>query len=85
VYTSASICGVRDFENELDTLDMIITMNNATIGAVNDPRTIENIQVGPYGDTRTPMKLMITDNAISAAHDFGVKTRLASSVIFFHF
>jgi hypothetical protein len=85
VYTNASSCGVKDLENELDIFEMTITMNNAIIGAVKDPRTIENIQLGPYGDVRTPTKLITTDNAISAAHDFGVKTCLASSVIFFHY
>jgi len=85
VYTSASSCGVKDFWNELETFDIIITMNSATIGAVNDPRTIENIQLGPYGAVKTPTKLITTDNKMSAAHDFGVKTRFASSVIFFHF
>jgi len=85
VYTSASSCGVKVFWNPLEIFDIIITMNNATIGAVNDPSTIENIQLGPYGDVRTPMKLMTADNIMSAAHVLGVKTRFASSVIFFHF
>ncbi|MEM2990332.1 MAG: hypothetical protein QXQ02_04025 [Halobacteria archaeon] len=72
-------------EIALDTLDSSMVKNRATMGAVKDPKTIENIQLGPYGAVRTPMKLIITDNATSAAHDFGVRTLFASSVIFFHY
>lgn len=53
------------------TLESRRKMNRTTIGAVNVPITIENIQLGPKGAVSTPIKLITREKTAKPAQRDG--------------